>query len=209
MDKALTHQAHTAEQIEQVATQTRRHKRRQASGIIHGESRTQAGKRLTLDPFHDNCRHTVDLAPAIEAGKALKARKGTMAFVFLAKRCLELGDQRLVSGIVVELIARRQDELLERHGLALGVDGTRHAADTATAHGGIVGKQHRKTAQVGGKLVRAQGDGRLKPVDACQAQADHRIATERLWCGGCKIGHHRASAATLLLKLPSATSSSP
>ena len=30
-----------------------------------------------------------------------------------------------------------------------------------------------------------------------------------MWCGGCKIGHHRASAATLLLKLPSATSSSP
>ena len=38
MDKALTHQTHTAEQIEQVATQTRRHKRRQASGIVHGES---------------------------------------------------------------------------------------------------------------------------------------------------------------------------
>ena len=38
MDKALPHQAHTAEQIEQVATQTRRHKRRQASGIVHGES---------------------------------------------------------------------------------------------------------------------------------------------------------------------------
>lgn len=140
MDKALTHQAHTAEQIEQVATQTCRHKRRQASGIVHGKSRTQAGKRLALDPFHDNCRHTVDLAPAIEAGKALKARKGAMAFVFLAKRRLELGDQRLASGIVVELIAHRQDELLERHGLALGVDGTRHAADTATAHGGIVGK---------------------------------------------------------------------
>ena len=73
MDKALAHQAHTAEQIEQVATQTRRHKRRQASGIIHGKSRTQAGKRLALDPFHDNRRHTVDLAPAIETGKALKA----------------------------------------------------------------------------------------------------------------------------------------
>ena len=40
-------------------------------------------------------RHTVDLAPAIEAGKALKARKGAMAFVFLAKRRLELGDHRL------------------------------------------------------------------------------------------------------------------
>ena len=209
MDKALAHQAHTAEQIEQVATQTRRHKRRQASGIVHGKSRTQAGKRLALDPFHDNCRHTVDLAPAIEAGKALKARKGAMAFVFLAKRRLELGDQRLVSGIVIKLIARRQDELLECHCLALGVDGTRHAADTATAHGGIVGKQHRKTTQIGRQFVLTERNGRLKPVDTRQAQADHGIATERLWCGGCKIGHHRASAATLLLKLPSATSSSP
>ena len=50
-----------------------------------------------------------------------------MAFVFLAKRRLELGDQRLVSGIVVKLIARRQDELFECYGLALAVDGTRHA----------------------------------------------------------------------------------
>ena len=50
MDKALAHQTHTAEQIEQVATQTRRHKRRQASGIVHGKSRTQAGERLALDP---------------------------------------------------------------------------------------------------------------------------------------------------------------
>ena len=77
-----------------------------------------------------------------------------MAFIFLAKRRFELGDQRLMGGIV-KLIARRQDELFERHGLALGVDGTRHAADTAAAHGGVIGKQHRKTAQVGGKLVRA------------------------------------------------------
>ena len=44
-----------------------------------------------------------------------------MAFVFLAKRRLELGDQRLVSGIVVKLIARRQDELLECHGHALAL----------------------------------------------------------------------------------------
>ncbi len=132
-----------------------------------------------------------------------------MAFVFLAKRRLELGDQRLVSGIVIKLIARRQDELLECHCLALGVDGTRHAADTATAHGGIVGKQHRKTTQIGRQFVLTERNGRLKPVDTRQAQADHGIATERLWCGGCKIGHHRASAATLLLKLPSATSSSP
>ena len=101
-----------------------------------------------------------------------------MAFVFLAKRRLELGDQRLVGGIVVKFVARWQDELLERHGLALRVDGTRHTADTAAAHGGVIGKQHRKTAQVGGKLVRAQGDGRLKPVDARQAQAHHGIAVE-------------------------------
>ena len=99
-----------------------------------------------------------------------------MAFVFLAKRRLKLSDQRLVGDIVIKFVARRQDELLERHGLALRVDGTRHAADAATAHGGVVGKQHRKTAQVGGKLVRAQGDGRLKPVDARQAQAHHRVA---------------------------------
>ena len=92
-----------------------------------------------------------------------------MAFVFLAKSRLKLGDQRLVGGVVVELVARRQDELLERHGLALGVDGARHAADTATAHGGVVGKQHRKAAQIDGQLVRAQRDGRLKPVDARQA----------------------------------------
>lgn len=114
-----------------------------------------------------------------------------------------------MGGIVVKLIARRQDELFECYGLALGVDGTRHAADTATAHGGIVGKQHRKTAQVGGKLVRAQGDGRLKPVDARQAQAHHGIVGKRLGCGGNEIGHHRAIAATLVLKLLSATLSSP
>lgn len=132
-----------------------------------------------------------------------------MAFIFLAKRRLEFGDQRLVSGIVVKFVASWQDELLERHGLALRVDGTRHTADTAAAHGGVIGKQHRKTAQVGGKLVRAQGDGRLKPVDARQAQAHHGIAGKRLACGGNKIGHHRAIAATLLLKLLSATLSSP
>ncbi len=109
MDKALAHQAHTAEQIEQVATQTHRHKRRQACPASSTASRER--KRASVSPstrFHDNCRHTVDLAPAIEAGKALEARKGAMAFVFLAKRCLEIGDQRLVSGIVVELIARRR-----------------------------------------------------------------------------------------------------
>ena len=132
-----------------------------------------------------------------------------MAFIFLAKCRFELGDQRLMGGIVVKLIARRQDELFECHGLALGVDGTRHAADTATAHGGIVGKQYRKTTQIGRQFVLTERNGRLKPVDTRQAQADHGIATERLRCGGCKIGHHRASAATLLLKLPSATSSSP
>lgn len=114
-----------------------------------------------------------------------------------------------MGGGIVKLIARWQDELLECHGLALGVDGTRHAADTATAHGGIVGKQYRKTTQIGRQFVLTERNGRLKPVDTRQAQADHGIATERLWCGGCKIGHHRASAATLLLKLPSATSSSP
>ena len=54
-----------------------------------------------------------------------------MAFIFLAKCRFELGDQRLMGGIVVKLIARRQDELFECYGLALGVDGTRHAADTA------------------------------------------------------------------------------
>lgn len=107
-----------------------------------------------------------------------------MAFVFLAKRRLELGDQRLVSGIVIKLIARRQDELLECYVLALGVDSTRHAADTATAHGGIVGKQYRKTTQIGRQFVLTERNGRLKPVDTRQAQADHGIATERLWCGG-------------------------
>ena len=132
-----------------------------------------------------------------------------MAFIFLAKRRLELGDQCLVGDIVIKFVARWQDELLERHGLALRVDGTRHAADTAAAHGGVIGKQHRKTAQVGGKLVRAQGDGRLKPIDARQAQAHHGIVGKRLACGGNKIGHHRAIAATLLLKLLSATLSSP
>lgn len=132
-----------------------------------------------------------------------------MAFIFLAKRRLKLGDQRLVGDIVIKFVARWQDELLERHGLALRVDGTRHTADTATAHGGVIGKQHRKTTQIGRQFVLTERNGRLKPVDMRQAQADHGIATERLWCGGCKIGHHRASAATLLLKLPSATSSSP
>ena len=83
-----------------------------------------------------------------------------------------------MSGIVVELIARRQDELFECHGLTLRVDSTRHAADTAAARGGVVGKQHRKTAQIDRQLVRAQCNGRLKPVDTRQAQADHGIATE-------------------------------
>ena len=132
-----------------------------------------------------------------------------MAFVFLAKRRLKLGDQRLISGVVIELVASRQDELLERHGLALGIDGTRHAADAATAHGGVVGKQHRKTAQIDRQLVRAQCNGRLKSVDTGQAQAHHGIVGKRLGCGGNKIGHHRAIAATLVLKLLSATLSSP
>ena len=132
-----------------------------------------------------------------------------MAFIFLAKRRLELGDQRLVGDIVIKFVARWQDELLERHDLALRVDGTRHTADTAAAHGGVIGKQHRKTAQVGGKLVRAQGDGRLKPVDARQAQAHHGITVERLGCRRSEVVRHRAIAATLVLKLLSATSSSP
>lgn len=132
-----------------------------------------------------------------------------MAFVFLAKRRLKLSDQCLISGVIIELVARRQDELLERHGLALRVDGTRHTADTAAAHGGVIGKQHRKTAQVGGKLVRAQGDGRLKPVDARQAQAHHGITVERLGCRRSEAVRHKAIAATLLLKLLSATSSLP
>ena len=132
-----------------------------------------------------------------------------MAFVFLAKRRFELGNQRLVSSVVVKLIARRQNELLERHGLALGVDGTRHAADTATAHGSVVGKEHRKATHIGRQLFLAERDSGLKSVDMRQTQADHGIAAERLGSSGCKIGHHRASAATLLLKLLSATSSSP
>ena len=69
-----------------------------------------------------------------------------MTFIFFAKRCLELGDQRLVGDIVIKFVARWQNELLERHDLALHVNGTRHAADAAAAHGGVVGKQHRKTA---------------------------------------------------------------
>lgn len=132
-----------------------------------------------------------------------------MAFIFLAKRRLKLGDQRLVGDIVIKFVTRWQDELLERHGLALRVDGTRHTADTAAAHGGVIGKQHRKTAQVGGKLVRAQGDGRLKPVDARQAQAHHGITVERLGCRRSEVVRHRAIAARLLLKLLSAMSSSP
>lgn len=132
-----------------------------------------------------------------------------MAFIFLAKRRLELGDQRLVGDIVIKFVARWQNELLERHGLALHVNGTRHAADAAAAHGGVIGKQHRKTAQVGGKLVRAQGDGRLEPVDACQAQAHHGITVERLGCRRSEVVRHRAIAATLVLKLLSATLSSP
>ena len=209
MDEPLPHQAHAAEQIEQVATQARRHERRQTPGIVHGKARAQASERLALDPLHDNRGHAVDLAPPVQAGKALKARKGTMTFIFLAKRRLELGDQRLVGDIVIKFVARWQDELLERHGLALRVDGTRHTADTTTAHGGVIGKQHRKTAKVGGKLVRAQGDGRLKPVDARQAQAHHGITVERLGCRRSEIVRHRAIAARLLLKLLSAMSSSP
>ena len=65
MDKALPHQAHATEQVEQVATQTRRHERRQAPGIVHGKARAQAGKRLALDPLHDNRGHAVDLAPPV------------------------------------------------------------------------------------------------------------------------------------------------
>ena len=209
MDEPLAYQAHAAEQIEQVATQARRHERRQTPGIIYGKARAQAGERLALDPLHDNRGHAVDLAPPVQAGKALKARKGTMAFIFLAKRRLELGDQRLVGDIVIKFVARWQDELLERHGLALRVNGTRHTADTAAAHGGVIGKQHRKTAQVGGKLVRAQGDGRLKPVDARQAQAHHGITVERLGYRRSEAVRHRAIAATLVLKLLSATSSLP
>lgn len=85
-----------------------------------------------------------------------------MAFIFLAKCRFELGDQRLMGGIVVKLIARRQDELFECHGLALGVDSTRHAADTATAHGGIVGKQYRKTTQIGRQFVLTERNGRAQ-----------------------------------------------
>ena len=40
MDKALAHQAHAAQQVEQVAAQARRHERRQAPGIVHGKART-------------------------------------------------------------------------------------------------------------------------------------------------------------------------
>ncbi len=65
MDKALAHQAHTAEQIEQVATQTRRHERRQTPGIVHGKARARASARLALDPLHDNRGHAVNLAPPV------------------------------------------------------------------------------------------------------------------------------------------------
>ena len=65
MDEPLAYQAHAAEQIEQVATQARRHERRQTPGIIYGKARAQAGERLALDPLHDNRGHAVDLAPPV------------------------------------------------------------------------------------------------------------------------------------------------
>lgn len=65
MDEPLAYQAHAAEQIEQVATQARRHERRKTPGIVHGKARAQAGERLALDPLHNNRGHTVNLAPPI------------------------------------------------------------------------------------------------------------------------------------------------
>lgn len=76
MDKALAHQAHTAERSNRSRPRRAATSGDRPAGIVHGKARAQAGERHALDPFHDNCRHTVDLAPAIEAGKALKARKG-------------------------------------------------------------------------------------------------------------------------------------
>ena len=65
MDEPLAYQAHAAEQVEQVAAQASGHERREATGIVHGKARAQAGKRLALDPLHDNRRHTVNLAPPV------------------------------------------------------------------------------------------------------------------------------------------------
>ena len=65
MDEPLAYQAHATKQIEQVATQARRHERRQTPGIVHGKARAQAGERLALDPLHDDHGHAVDLAPPV------------------------------------------------------------------------------------------------------------------------------------------------
>ena len=87
MDHGIRSRGEGREGIEEVATDGRRHRRRDAPGVIHGKRLGRMLERLALDPLHENGREPVHDAPAIELGHAPKPLQRALALVLGLERC--------------------------------------------------------------------------------------------------------------------------
>ena len=165
------HIPHARHQVEQVAAQTRRHQRAHAAATVDGKLPARAVQGDALDPFHDDARHPVDRAAAIQTGKALQPRQQDMAFVFALERGTRGSNAALMIVLGFAITTMRKREQLERQVLALRIARVLNAARAAAMPLALRHEQRDETAHIGRPIGIGKRKRRAKIGHAHQAHA--------------------------------------
>ena len=143
------HIPHARHQVEQIAAQTRRHQRAHAAAAVDGKPPPHAVQGDALNPFHNDARHPVDGAPAVQTGKALQPRQQDMAFVFALERGMRGTNAALMILLGFAITTMRKRKQLERQVLALRVARMLHTARAAMMPLSLRHEQRDETTHIG------------------------------------------------------------
>ena len=148
MHEPAFHIPHARHQVEQVAAQARRHQRAHAAATVNGKLPPHAIRGDALNPFHDDARHPVNGASAIQTGEALQPRQQDMTLVFAFERGTRGAHAALMIILGFAIAAMRKRKQLERQVLALRVARVLHTARAAAMGPPLRHEQRDETTHV-------------------------------------------------------------
>ena len=190
MHEAAFDEPHARHQVEQVATDARRHQRRHPTRAVHGERTAHAIKRDALDPLHDDARHAGNLAAAKQARKTLQTRKLRVAFILALKRRPDSPNAARMLLVRFRTMTLRLGQKLQRHVLALRVARVLHAPRAAAVAFAFQHEQRDETTPIRRAIGISQHKRRLETLNARNAHGRRgrcnrkrpcsRIATARI-----------------------------
>lgn len=149
MHEPAFHIPHARHQVEQIAAQARRHQRAHTAAAVDGKLPACAVQGDSLNPFHDDARHPVNGAPAIQTGEALQPRQQDMALVFAFERGTRGAHAALIIILGFAIAAMRKREQLESQVLALRVARMLHTARATAMPLALQHEQRDETAHIG------------------------------------------------------------